>query len=101
MVEMADIADNLAKTELIRRLNQLQKANPEMEQRQATSTVRQKTSADAERTHESMKSDLLIITGDKKEQEEKRKGRRREKKLAKNGDGDPDQDEDRHLDVTA
>jgi len=101
MVEPADIADNLAKTELIRRLNQLQKANPEMEQRQATTTVRQKTSADAERTHESMKSDILIITGDKREEEEKRKGRRRENTASGGDDDDADQDEEKHLDVKA
>ena len=98
MVQPVEIVDTLSKTELASKLNQMKKASSEMEQRQFTKTLKDKTSAETERTNESMKSDLLIITKDKQEQEEKRQGQRK-KKDETSHDNNPEQTDGSHLDV--
>jgi len=72
MVQPLELSDALSKAELVGKLNQIQKAAPEMEQRQAASILKEKTTAEPGRTHQSEKSDMLIISGDKKRKEEKR-----------------------------
>lgn len=101
MVQPVEIADTLSKTELASKLNQIKKANSEMDQRQFTTALKEKTSADAERTKESMKSDLLIITKDKQEQDERRKNHKKKKESDGQGGTDSDQSDDTRLDVKA
>ncbi len=101
MVRPVEIADTLSKTELVAKLYQMKKASSEMEQREAATVVEKKTTADAERTKEPEKSDLIIISKDMKEEGEKKKQPRKEKMTGEEnqdeaGDKSPD-----HLDVKA
>ena len=99
MVRPIDIADLISKTELVRKLNQTKKASSEMEQRQFTTSLKQKTEEEAGRTTESGKSDLLIITKEKPEKENK-KYPKRKKKPPDNQDNQDDSDGE-HLDLKA
>ncbi len=101
MVQPMDIADNLSKTELVSKLNQIKKASSEMEQRQVTKTFEEKTSADAQRTQESIKSDMLIITKDKQEQEKKKKERKKKDESDSQDDADMEKSDEQHLDLKA
>ena len=96
-----EIADTLSKTELVRKFNQILKANSEMEQRQATSTIKQKIASDAEKASEPEKSDLLIIS----EENLKKNGKKRDKRdKQENEDEDQAVDDDNkteHLDLKA
>ena len=88
------LADNLAKTQAAERVNQIQKAHGEMEQRQAAEANREQTAAKLEKTQESEQADMVII---RKEQEEEKKRKQQEKK---NKSKDDDQDEKpEHLDL--
>jgi hypothetical protein len=96
-----EILDALSKTELVGKMKQILKAIPEMEQRQAATILREKTSISAEKTQESEKSDLLVISKDKQEEEEKKKYK---KGKQSSGDGDEEPGEDdksEHLDLKA
>ncbi len=99
MVRPIDIADLISKTELVRKLNQTKKASSEMEQRQFTTSLKQKTEEEAGRTTEPGKSDLLIITKDKPEKENKRPPRRKKEK--QNEQDDRDDSDGEHLDLKA
>jgi len=101
MVQPVDIADNLAKTELIRKLNQKIRTDEEMEQREATRTFKAKTSDDTKRTQESIKSDMLIINKEQRQQEEKKKEKKKEEESDNQDNPDMDQSEDKHLDLKA
>jgi len=101
MVQPVDIADNLAKTELVSKLNQKIKAHSEMEQRRATQTFKDKTSDETKRTQESIKSDMLIITKEQQEREEKKKEKRKEDESEIQDDADMEKSDDQHLDLTA
>lgn len=101
MVQPVDIADNLAKTELLRKLNQTIKNSSEMEQRQVTATFKDKTSANAHRTQESIKSDMFIITKDQQEQEEKKKEKKKKDESDSQDDTDMDKSDKQHLDLKA
>ena len=101
MVQPVDIADNLAKTELVSKLNQKIRASSENEQRQATETLKEKTSANAHRTQESIKSDMLIITKDHQEQEEKKKKKKNKEESDSQDDTDMEKSDEQHLDLKA
>lgn len=97
MVDPAHLADTISKTELVRQLKQEKKAAPEMEQRLIRDEVRRKTTDDAERTKETGKSDLLVIS-----EEGKEKNQRKMPKREKPEDGQDESSEDsssRHLDI--
>lgn len=101
MVQPVDIVDNLSKAELVSKLNQKIKANSEMEQRQATQTLKDKTSADAQRTQESIKSDMLIITQKQQEQEKKKKEKRKKDESDSQDNTDMEKSDEQHLDLKA
>lgn len=101
MVQPVDIVDNLSKAELVSKLNQKIKANSEMEQRQATQTLKDKTSADAKRTQESIKSDMLIITQKQQEQEKKKKEKRKKDESDSQDNTDMEKSDEQHLDLKA
>ncbi len=100
MVQPMDIADTLSKTELASKLNQIKKASPEMEQRHFAQTLKEKTSAEASRTQESMKSDMLIISKDKQESENKKRDKQK-KDDSGNQDDANNQSDSKHLDLKA
>jgi hypothetical protein len=96
-----EIVDTLSKTELVRKFNQILKANSEMEQRQATSTIKQKIASDAEKASEPEKSDLLIIS----EENLKKNGKKRDKKDKQDKEDEnqavDDERDAEHLDLKA
>ena len=55
MIRPVELADTLSKTELVGKMCQIQKAGSEMEQRQAQSILKAKTTGDAEKTKEAEK----------------------------------------------
>ena len=87
------LTDNLAKTQAAERINQIQKAHGEMEQRQAAEATRERVAASLERTRESEQTDMVII---RKEQEEQKKRRQQEQKEKKKDDQDQ---QNEHLDL--
>ncbi len=99
MVNPLDIADMLSKTELVRKFFQTQKAGPEMEQRQAQSILKEKTTGDAERTKESEKSDLVVISNDKPKDEDKKKYKKNEKEPDDEDQETTEDDPPEHLDL--
>jgi len=80
MVRAIELADALAKTELVRKHDQVQKASSEMDQRQATSSLKEKTAAGTEKAQETEKSDLVIITKDQEKDKGDKKYKRGELK---------------------
>ena len=106
MVQPVDIVDSLSKTELVRKLNHQIKTNPEMEQLQATKTFKEKTSDEAQRTKESIKSDMLIISQEQQEQEKKKKDKKKKDKKKKEAsdsqdENDTEKSDEQHLDLKA
>lgn len=97
MVDPAHLADTLSKTELVRQIKQEKKAAPEMEQRLLRDEVRRKTTDDAERTKETGKSDLLVISeeGEKKSKKKMPKREKHQEKEKSTEDGSSA----RHLDI--
>jgi len=100
MVEPLDIADTISKTELVRKMYQTQKAGSEMEQRQAKSILKEKTAGDAEKTKETEKSDLLVISQDKPKDEDKKKYKKNEKEPDENDQEEAEDEPPEHLDLT-
>jgi hypothetical protein len=100
MVNPMDIADTLSKTELVRKMYQTQKAGSEMEQRQAQSVLKEKTTGDAEKTKEAEKSDLLVISKDKPKDEDKKKYKKSEKEPDEKDQEGAEDNPPEHLDLT-
>jgi hypothetical protein len=97
VVDPAHIADTISKTELVRQLKQEKKAAPEMEQRLVQDEVRRKTTDDAERTKETGKSDLLVISEEGKEKNKKKMPKRDRPQDEPDDPGEAETD--RHLDI--
>lgn len=89
------LQDNLAKTQAAERMNQIQKAHGEMEQRLAADALKQKTTADMEKARESEKTDMLII----REEQEKEKRDKHKQKDDENESEDQKKDKSQHLDL--
>lgn len=97
MVDPAHLADTISKTELVRQLKQEKKAAPEMEQRLIRDEVRRKTTDDAERTKETGKSDLLVISEEGKEKNQRKMPKR--EKPEDDQDESSEESSSRHLDI--
>lgn len=97
MVRPIDLQDNLSKTQAAERMNQIQKAHGEVGQRTMADALKERASADLERTHAGEKSDMVII---RREQEKEKKKKDPEKKPVPNKDHE-EPPESEHLDVTA
>ncbi len=99
MIRPVELSDNLSKTEVAGKINQIQKAHSEMEQRQVAAAIKDKATVDAERTHETEKTDLIIISKDKEKQEEKNKDKKKDdqRKDEESEPGSPPE----HLDLKA
>jgi hypothetical protein len=102
VIQPTDLSDALSKAEVAGKINQMQKARPEMEQRMAASVLKDKTNIDAERAHELEKSDLVLINKDKENKEE-RHGKKKSRDSEEGSDTDKDESASprTHLDLTA
>jgi len=99
VVRPLEIADTLSKTELVGKMYQIQKAGSEMEQRQAQSILKEKTTGDAEKTKQAEKSDLLVIGKDKPNEEGKKKYKKSEKEPDDDDQDVTDENPPEHLDL--
>jgi hypothetical protein len=89
------LTDNLAKTQAAERINQIQKAQGEMEQRQAAEAQREQVAANLQKTRENEQPDMVII---RKEQEQQKKKQQQQKRKKKADDRD-EEDRQEHLDL--
>ncbi len=101
MIRPVELADTLSKTELVGKMYQIQKASSEMEQRQAQSILKAKTTGDAEKTKKAEKSDLLVISKDKPKEEGKNKYKKSEKESDDEDQETTDENQPEHLDLKA
>jgi hypothetical protein len=101
MIRPVELSDALSKAEVAGKINQIQKAGPEMDQRQVAMAIREKATVDAEKTHDTEKADLIIISKDKQDQEEHRKKKKEEKDSDRDEDDNDDKPPLEHLDLKA
>jgi len=80
MVRPIDIADHLAKTQAAEKVNQIQKAAPDMDQRQFALQLEGKLLQKQQQTTPTAKTDEVIIHRDNAKQEQKKKKDQEEKK---------------------
>mgnify|MGYP001768429257 CR=1 FL=1 len=99
MIRPVELSDALSKAEVAGKINQIQKAGPEMDQRQVAMAIREKATVDAEKTHDLEKTDLIIINKDKQDQEQNRKKKKEEKESDR--DDEDEQPPLEHLDLKA
>jgi len=100
MIQPVELTDALSKAEVAGKINQIQKAHSEMEQRQVASALKEKINTDAEKTHELNKSDLVIINQDK-ENKEKNKEKKKDKESEQESAEDQPNPAAQHLDLKA
>jgi hypothetical protein len=96
MVRPIDLQDNLAKTQAVERMNQIQKAHSEMGQRQVADALREKSTADMERTKANEKMDMVIIRDDQHKKESDAKNKKRKDTKSER----PEEESSDHLDIT-
>ncbi len=101
MIRPVELSDALSKAEVAGKLSQMQKAHSEMEQRQVAAALKEKTNIDAEKTHETEKSDLVIINKDRQNKEEKKKDRKKDDGPEEEDEGDEKVPPAPHLDLKA
>ncbi|MFH1891335.1 MAG: hypothetical protein ABIK83_01470 [Candidatus Zixiibacteriota bacterium] len=75
MVRPIDIADHMAKTLAAEKVNQIQKAAPDMDQRQFAMQLENKMTQKQEQTAPLPKTDEVIIHRDKQQNEKQKKKR--------------------------
>ncbi|MFH2054756.1 MAG: hypothetical protein ABIJ61_02245 [bacterium] len=93
MVRPIEVQDNLAKTPAAERVNQIEKAAPDIDQRQAELAVRAEQAQKQREANEPERTDEVLIRRDhqgKRDDSDKRRKRKRKDKRT-----------DRGLDVTA
>jgi len=93
MVRPIDVDDNLAKTPAAERVNQLEKAAPDIDQRQAELAIREEQAQKQRETQQPEGTDEVLIRREhdrEKEASDKRRKRKRK-----------DKKKDRGLDLTA
>jgi hypothetical protein len=88
MVRPIDLQDNLSKTQAAERMNQIQKAHGEMGQRQVADALKEKTSADMEKTKASEKTDMVIIRKEKNKDNPDQKGQKDKKNDREQSEGE-------------
>jgi len=86
---------------LVRKLNQKIKDASKLEQQQVRQTFKDKTSDETKRTHESIKTDMLVITEEQQEHENKKKEKRKKEESDSQDENDMEQSENKHLDLKA
>jgi len=90
-----EFQDNLSKTQAAERMNQIQKAHGEMEQRLMAAALKDKTASEMERPQAGEKTDMVII---RKDQEKQNKQQQHKKDTRKEDQDQPEQPPE-HLDV--
>lgn len=93
MVRPIEVQDNLAKTPAAERVNQIAKAAPDIDQRQAELAVREEQAQKQREAQEPERTDEVLIRRDHKEKKDEQDKRRKRKQKEKK--------DDRGLDVTA
>ncbi|MCK4856975.1 MAG: hypothetical protein KAT58_03305 [candidate division Zixibacteria bacterium] len=84
MVRPIDVQDNLAKTPGAERVNQIQKAAPDIDQRQAAQVVQSEQVQKQREARQPERTDEVVIHCDKQEKEESSgKDNKKEKKARK------------------
>lgn len=101
MIQPVELTDALSKAEVAGKINQIQKAHSEMEQRQVASALKEKINIDAEKTHEMEKSDLVIINKDKQKKEEKDKQKEKDEESEQDPGESKPRPSQEHLDLKA
>ena len=86
MVRPVDLQDNLSKTQLLERINQLQKSAPEEAQKYFAQEQKKKAAGEKNKTVDLQKSDMITIHAD----EEKKKDREKSKKGKQDKQKKPD-----------
>jgi hypothetical protein len=90
MVKPVDLQDNLSKTQLLEKVQQLHKSTPEEAQKQFAQELQKKLTEGKEKVTDLPKSDKIIIHRDEKKEKEK-KGKQESQK--KNDDRKPDEND--------
>jgi hypothetical protein len=93
MVRPIDMADNIAKTQLTERVNQLQKAAPEMDQRQFALQLDTKHVQKREQAAPAPKTDEVVLHRDNPQQEKQKKKKKQDEHGKDENEG--------HLDLKA
>lgn len=83
MVRPIDMQDNLAKTQGAERVNQIQKAAPEVDQRHAAQVSQEEQVKKQQETRQPERTDEAVIHRDQEKQKEEQKSRDKEKKKKK------------------
>lgn len=95
MVRPIDLQDNLSKTQAAERMNQIQKAHGEMGQRQVAEALKEKASAEMEKTKASEKADMVVIRKEKNKENSERKDKNRKDDKRDQSEKEPPE----HLDL--
>jgi len=98
-VRPIEMQDNLSKTQAAEKVNQIQKAHSEMEQRMAANTLKEKSTSGMEKPNEAEKTDMVIIHKDDEKEREKKEGQ--EKRENQEETEDQEEQKTNHLDLTA
>ena len=80
MVRPIDIADNLAKTPVAEKVTKVDKAAPELDQRQFAAQLEKQQVSKQQQATPTPKTDEVIIHREKPKQEEKNKKKKQDKK---------------------
>ena len=80
MVRPVDLQDNLAKTQVVERMNQIQKAHAEVGQKVAADALKEQAAQKTERTQASEKTDMLVIRKDEDEERKQKEQKKRNKR---------------------
>ena len=83
MVRPIDIADHLAKTQAAEKVNQIQKAAPDMDQRQFALQLEGKMVQRQQQPTPAPRTDEVIIHRDRQEREQEKKEKKDEEKKGK------------------
>ena len=90
MVKPVDLQDNLSKTQILERVQQLQKSSPEEAQKQFVQELQKKVSEGKERVTDTPQSDKIIIHRDGKSKEENQQPKKDKKKQQTDSKTNPD-----------
>ena len=94
-----ELQDNLSKTQAAEKVNQIQKAHSEMEQRLAASALKEKSASGMDKPHATEQTDMVIIHKDDEKEKEKKKHQEKREKQEETEDQAGQKPD--HLDLTA
>ncbi|MCP4581908.1 MAG: hypothetical protein GY839_09830 [candidate division Zixibacteria bacterium] len=101
MVKPVDLQDNLSKTQLLEKVQQLHKSTPEEAQKQFAQELQKKVSEGKERVADRAKSDKIIIHKDEKKQKDNREKQELKKQNESKKNNEDENDENQKIDYIA